>query len=281
MFGYISCDENKLTVQERDIVGAFYCGLCMALKKNFGNTARIFTNLDCTYAYMLVTSVLDTTIDIASQRCFLHPFTKRHIAYVDDELSKRISSATILISYYKLLDDCKDEKRSLTKKSMRGFYKKVYKKAKENLPEFDSILNNLLKETQKLESEGKDALFHLMDISGDILSAMTKACGADALSDLFFHLGRYVYFVDALDDYEGDIKKKRYNAFVYKLGNFKTKKALLLNKNDEVNAIFDEIYQSINSVYNELKPKDDPNTIFENLFTDGLKASYKYAKKVD
>ena len=280
MFGYISCDEEKLTLQERDIVGAFYCGLCMALKSNFGNFARVFTNIDCTCAYMLISSVKNTTIDVESKRCFLHPFSKRNIAFVDEQLAMQISSATILISYYKLLDDCKDEKFRITKKSIRSFYKKAYHKAKQNLPDFDCVLAKCLTRTQTLESGNADALFKLMDISGEILSAMTKACDADALDTLFFHLGRFVYFVDALDDYESDIKKKRYNALLYKFGNFKTKKALILNKSDEINSIFQELYQSINNAYDALKP-EEPNPIFDNLFTHGLQKSYKFAKKVD
>ena len=274
MFGYINCDESLLDSKQRDIIGSFYCGLCMALKKHFGNSARIFTNIDCTYAYMLISSACDTEIDIKKQRCFLHPLSKRNIAYVDDELSQKISSATILISYYKLLDDCKDEKKNLTKKTMRAIYKKTATKAMKILPNYDLALSKLLNATQKLEQDGGNSLFELMDISGEILQSMAVACGASPLQNLFFHLGRFVYFIDALDDYEQDIKKRRYNALLHHLGNFQTKKSLLFNKNKEINDIFEELYSSLNEEYNNLKPQEDSNPIFDNLFTYGLKKCF-------
>ena len=275
MFGYINCDETQLTAQDRDVIGSFYCGLCMALKQHFGNKARIFTNIDCTYAFMLISSVSNIEIDIQKKRCFLHPLSKRNIAYVDNELSQKIASATILISYYKLLDDCKDEKRNLTKKTMRSMYKKIAEKAKANLPNFDTTLAKMLNATQKLEKDTADNLFALMDISGQILSAMALNCNAEPLQNLFYHLGQFVYFLDALDDYEKDIKKKRYNALCYHLGNFTTKKELLINKSNEINAIFENLYQNLNDEYNNLKPEDDSNTIFDNLFTLGLKKCYR------
>lgn len=280
MFGYVSCDEEKLTPTERDIVGSFYCGLCMSLKHTFGNFARAFTNMDCTYAYMLIVSACESEIEMKKQRCFLHPFSKRRIAYMDDELTKKIASATVLISYFKILDDCKDEKNSATKRMLRSFYKKTAHKAMDILPNFKDTLEICLEQTQECERACKDnALFDLMDISGNILMTMAENCGAPLLKQLFFELGRFVYFMDAVDDYENDRKKKRFNAIVQKLGNYPTKKELLLNKADELNLIYVDIKQRLISAYTELRGEEN-NTIFENLFQYGIDKTYERVRKV-
>ena len=273
MFGYISCDEEQLTARERDIIGSFYCGLCMSLKAHFGNRARLFTNIDCTYAFMLIASASETTIDVQKKRCALHPFSKRNISYVDENLSKQIASATILISYYKLLDDCKDEKRNLTKASLRKLYKNIAKKAQAVLPNFDRALLENMQNTQALERKNSSDLFALMDYSGRILKAMAENCNAPALATLFYNMGRLVYFLDALDDYESDIKKKRFNAVKNYFGAYKSKKELFLNKYNEIDAVFEEIYQALNNAYEELKPEDS-NPIFDNLFSIGIKKCY-------
>ena len=274
MFGYLKCDETKLSPKERDLIGAFYCGLCMALKKHFGNKSRMFTNMDCTYASMLIVSINNEEIDLQPKRCFLHPFSKRNISYFHDELSKKICSATILISYYKLLDDCKDEKRNFTKKTMRVVFKNLFKKAKNILPDYNEKLSILLKKTQKLELENNNSLFELMDVSGEILKEMAISCDATQLQNLFFHIGRYIYFIDALDDYESDIKRNRYNALVNYFGNHSTNKQLFLSKQKHIDNIFDEIYSSINNEYEALKSYEETNNIFDNLFTLGIKKCY-------
>ena len=280
MFGYVSCDEEKLTPQERDIVGAFYCGLCMALKHTFGNMSRAFTNADCTYAYMLIASAKESEIELKKQRCFLHPLSKRRIAYLDEELTKSIAGATVLISYYKILDDCKDEKKSATKRMLKSFYKKTANKAMEILPNFKNSLEIYLAQTQACEQEARaGALFDLMDISGNILASMAENCDAPNLKQLFFELGRFVYFMDAVDDYESDRKKKRFNAIALHFGNYPTKKELLLNKADELNALYDKIKQALNLSYNELKGEES-NSIFENLFVYGLDKTYERVRKV-
>ena len=276
MFGYISCDENYLSIDDRNIIASFYCGLCFSLKNNFGNKARLFTNIDCTYAFMLAVSACDTEIDLQKKRCMLHPFSKKDVAFVDDELSKKIASATILISYYKLLDDCKDEKKSLTKKTMRGYYKKVALRAKEILPDFDKQLEILSNKTQEIESKNENKIFELMNISGEILKQMAVSCGVEILGDLFYHMGQLVYFLDALDDYESDIKKKRFNALKLHLGDFGTKKQLLLQKSQDINEMFETIYNDLNTTYRQLQPEDS-NPIFDNLFSVGIKSCFRKA----
>lgn len=273
MFGYISCDEEKLTAGERNIIGSFYCGLCMALKTHFGNKARFFTNIDCTYAFMLISSACETTISLERKRCALHPLSKRSITFVDESFSQAIASATILISYYKLLDDCKDEKRNLTKASMRKFYKKIAQKAQTILPNFDADLRLNSRSTQELERQNGDNLDELMHYSGQILKSMAENCGAEALGTLFYHMGRLVYFFDALDDYESDIKKRRFNAIKNRFGVFNDKTQLFLSKFAEIDAIFQGIYESLNAEYAVLRPEDS-NPIFDNLFSDGIKSCY-------
>lgn len=277
MFGYISCDESLLSVHDRNTITAFYCGLCFCLKNNYGNKARLFTNIDCTYALMLIASISQTEIELDKKRCMLHPFSKKNVAFFGDELGRKISSATILISYYKLLDDCKDEKKNLTKKTMRSFYKNIAKKAMEILPEFDKSLNELSLQTQKLESENANELFTLMDISGNILKQMAISCDAEPLAELFFQMGRLIYFLDALDDYQDDLKKKRFNALALHCGNFETKKKLALEKNDEIQKIFDEISSKLQNEYANFCPENDSNPIFDNLFSAGIKKAFHKA----
>lgn len=280
MFGYVSCDEEKLTAQERDLVGSFYCGLCMALKSTFGNFARAFTNMDCAYAYMLIVSVGNCEIDLQRKRCFLHPFSKRNIAYLDADVTKKIASATVLISYFKILDDCKDEKKSTTKRMLRSFYRKTAGKAMQILPQFKDDLEKCLLQTQECERAGGDSLQKLMSISGEILASMARNCGSPDLEQLFFELGRFIYLMDAVDDYESDAKKKRFNALNAHLGAFNTKKEFLLNKCDELNAIYVEVKTKLACAYNAIKG-EEPNPIFDNLFIFGLDKTFLNARKVD
>lgn len=291
MFGYVSCDEVKLTPSERDLVGSFYCGLCMALKSTFGNFARVFTNMDCTYAFMFIVTTLDAEPNVEKKKCILHPFSKRRIVYVNDEITKKIASATVLISYYKILDDCKDEKKSATRKMLKSFYKKTAKKAMQILPNFKNDLEKYLIETQNCERTAEEgALCQLMDISGKILASMAENCGVDALKELFFELGRFIYLMDAIDDYDSDKREKRYNAVRAHFGDFSTKGEMLNNKYDELNALYKGVKEKLSATYNKLIIDEvgfmsdynkyyEVENIFENLFEYGLDKTFLNVQK--
>ena len=59
--------------------------------------------------------------------------------------------------------------------------------------------------------------------------------------NLFYGIGKWVYLIDALDDYDKDVKKKNYNPFLRAFG--QPSRAQMLEKNgEEVDFIFKSVF---------------------------------------
>ena len=59
MFGYIR--TNKMELKHREILTykGYYCGICMTLKKEYGNLSRLSLNFDTTFLQILLTSLYE------------------------------------------------------------------------------------------------------------------------------------------------------------------------------------------------------------------------------
>ena len=53
MFGYVMANRPELKIREYDRYRAYYCGLCRALKKEYGLLGRLTLNYDMTFLVML------------------------------------------------------------------------------------------------------------------------------------------------------------------------------------------------------------------------------------
>ena len=67
---------------------------------------------------------------------------------------------------------------------------------------------------------------------------------SEATGELFYGLGKWVYLIDALDDFEKDGKKGNYNPFVLSYGRM-TKKELMEKEGEEIRFLFDTLFYSI------------------------------------
>ena len=54
MFGYVMANRPELKIREYDRYRAYYCGLCRALKKEYGLLGRLTLNYDMTFLVMLL-----------------------------------------------------------------------------------------------------------------------------------------------------------------------------------------------------------------------------------
>ena len=272
MFGYITVDKETISARDLSLFNAFYCGLCVSIKKEFGNIARLCTNIDCTFAYSLLVSYLKNPVDIEKKPCLLHPFSKRPILKSDDCISSAIAHATVLICYYKLIDDILDRK-SIAKSISRKFLHKAYLKARKAMPNFDCALKENTLALLKLEKEKTIEVELMASYSGNILVEMCRAClkeqsGKD-IEKLFFDLGAYIYLLDAVDDLDGDYRAKQFNVLIEAYGNYQTRESFIENNKEQIVGLLERYRKNIVDSYEALKPKNS-NSIIDNVIYNAL-----------
>ena len=241
MFGYVKYDFVNLRIKDLMLYKAMYCGLCKGIARSCGQAARIGLTYDVTFLSVLLHNITGTDVRVEKQNCFEHRIKKRPIAAVD-ELTEELGALNTVLVYYKLTDDILDKKRG---RSRRVWFKKGYKRSKKRYPELVQIVENYMKEQAKAEKAKSSSLDMAADPSACMMQTLSrhflKEKASPSTDRLFYALGKWVYLIDALDDYEKDLKKKNYNPFVLAYG-CKTRAELMERFGEDVAFLFDTTF---------------------------------------
>ena len=217
MFGYIGVYKPELKIKEYDTFRAYYCGLCHAIKKDYSEKARLLLNYDCAFLYLLCDALTDDKPVYKEEKCFTHPFEKRHTAYgTGEDYSAAIN---ILMGVESIRDHAQDG-AGTGFRALAGIYKKDYEKAAEKYPEIEKELKIQMERLHKTERQNVPDIDEAADPSGKLLERVFLERDPDnrALGKLGYELGRWVYLIDALDDFEKDASSGSYNPFIARMG---------------------------------------------------------------
>ncbi|MCI8590439.1 MAG: hypothetical protein HFE77_07010 [Clostridiales bacterium] len=204
-----------MKVKEYHAYQAIYCGLCKCMGKCVSCSARFTLRYDFVFLALLRTALSKEKITFNQGRCFAHPFKKRVFALPNEAL-RFCSKASVLLSYYQLEDQQLDHK---------GLHKWKYKAllipAKRMLNKVNdlSILEQdvaaQLQNLHQLEAAKEPSVDAPAELFGQLLGE-TAAFGLPTnegriAREICFHIGKWIYFADALDDLEKDRKTGNYN----------------------------------------------------------------------
>ena len=223
MFGYIKTYVPELKVRENEYYRAVYCGLCRSLGKCTGQLSRLTLSYDIAFAALLRLAATQTKPKISARRCVVHPMKKRPMATPCDELDF-CAAIGVLLGYHKLGDDVSDEKGAKRFKARAGkiFMRGMAKKARKQIAVAEDIIVKKLSELSDIEKSRIPSVDTPADCFGDLMAKLLSL-GLDEkagriMSSIGFHLGRWLYIIDAADDYYDDINKNRFNPFALLYG---------------------------------------------------------------
>ncbi len=269
MFGYIKTDLPNMYIKDTVLYQAMYCGLCKGIGKTCGQKARFVLNYDLTFLSVLLHNLQNLDVKVEKQRCIVHQIKKRPIAMVD-ELTERIARLNVILAYHKLNDDVIDSGKGRLK---RNFFKSAYKKAKKNEPELDNIVKIRYEELLKLEEAKCDSMDIVADPFGnmmqDIVGVILKNNLTEEIKELAYYLGKWIYLIDALDDFNKDKKKKNYNVFINLFPSVNDKEQLLCEQRQELTIVFASVLNRIAELASKLNFKFNHDLI-DNVLYRGL-----------
>ncbi|MBR1747837.1 MAG: hypothetical protein IJ735_06490 [Clostridia bacterium] len=220
MFGYVVVDKPNILIKDYQTYRAYYCGVCKAIGKECGTLMRLTLNYDVVLLALLGHNYEHKEPVFATGHCIAHP-VGRKIEYVDDnEILRKVADINVVLGYYKVYDDVVDEgKHRAILSSVRPYYKR----AKKRVPDFDVAVRTGYEKLRRLEKT-EESLSRLADAFGYMLSAAGDAVSDKCdkrLREFLFHIGRWIYCIDAFDDLQKDYlhnkkhpKKKNYNPFL-------------------------------------------------------------------
>lgn len=213
MFGYIVMNKPEIKFKDYDVYRSFYCGLCRELKEKYGIAGQISLTYDMTFVLMLLSGLYEPPTQKGTTRCIIHPVRKHPVRR--NEITEYAADMNILLSYYKCLDDWKDEK-----KIIRLAYAKLLEgKNKATVAAYqkkaDAIIARL-EELSSLEKAGETDLDRMAGCFGKIMEEILvyrEDVWEAALRRMGFYLGKFIYLLDAYEDVEKDVENGSYNPF--------------------------------------------------------------------
>jgi len=274
MFGYIKADLPNMYVKDTVLYQAMYCSLCKGIGQTCGQKARFVLNYDLTFLSVLMHNLMGEDVKVEKQHCIVHPIRKRPIA-LTDELTKRIALLNVILAYHKLNDDVIDSGKGRIK---RSFFKKAYKKARKIEPEMDNAVKKRYAELLKLEKSNCDSIDMIADPFGnmmqDIVQIIMQNKITPEISELAYYLGKWIYLIDALDDFDKDKKKKNYNVFICAYPSAQNQDQLICTYKQDLILAFSSVLSRIGELTSQINYKFNHDLI-DNVLYRGLSAQTK------
>lgn len=215
MFGYVRPILNRLDEGQREAYQSVYCGLCHTLGDRYGWLARFTLQYDFTFlAILLIAGEEETSV---CRRCPAHPLRKP-MARLQGGRMAMAADQSIILAWHKLSDDVDDRGllAGLPYRLLRGLYRRAYRRASLAQPEFDRRVRDGLSSLKRLEQQQSPELDRTADAFAGILASAAWTYPENSpmrrmLGELLYHLGRWIYLMDAWDDLAEDRKAGRYN----------------------------------------------------------------------
>ena len=274
MFGYVRAEMPYLYIKDEKLYQAMYCGVCKGIKQACGQASRLGLTYDVTFLSVIMHNILGLDVKIEKSHCLTHCVRSKLMADTDD-LTRRLGALNTLLAYYKYTDDIADEGKG---KGKRLVFKKGYKRAKKTYPELEKIVKDNLAKQQEIERARVDSIDRASDSTAKMLAQVSDYLLGDKATEftrnLFYAVGKWVYLIDALDDYDKDVKAGAYNPFILAY-NAENKRALLDGKDGEdVRFAFHAIFYDIRENLAQIKFHFN-HDLSDNILLRGLPATTK------
>ena len=221
MFGYVRPSVQDLPEGELDRFRTMYCGLCHTLSRRYGQAARFILNYDFTYLAILLSD--RTAGKENAGRCYTSPIRKR--PYLESTAAMELAAdESVILAYWQLRDGVEDHAWAAGLKYRAGarLLESSYRKAAAFRPAFDQAVRRQLQMLSALEKEKDPSMEKAADTFAVLLSSAAEEIEDPVrrriLEQILYHLGRWVYLIDAADDLKKDAESGNYNPVALRYG---------------------------------------------------------------
>jgi hypothetical protein len=289
MFGYIRPYKAEMLVREYEEYKAVYCALCREMGKEYGVFSRLTLSYDCTFYAVLLLSLGQEHLCFEAKRCVANPLKKCQYCITGREELKKAAALSVILTYQKLIDDKADSgfwgsvRSSLLLIPASGWRKKARKK----YPEIDAWAEQYMREQRQAEEAPflfdrcAEPTAHLLaQLCSDGFNGTEKRI----LQEMGYHLGRWVYLIDAADDIGRDLETGNFNPYIQQLNLTETdyeknKRDVHVKCNEMLNFSLAEAvsamqllsFASMGAIVENIVAKGLPQMQRQILFTEGKK----------
>jgi len=220
MFGYVR-PPLDLPEEEQERFGRAYCGLCGALGERYGAAARFILNYDFAFLAILLSDPEEGPS--RRGRCIAHPVHGRDRLEPSPAL-ELAADESVILAYWQARDGVEDHDwlHGLKYRAVSAVLEPAYRKAAKARPGFDASTRRQLNLLAALERENCPSMDRAADTFAVLLQGAAQAVDGPVrrrvLEQILYHLGRWVYLVDAADDLGQDAASGSYNPVALRYG---------------------------------------------------------------
>ena len=284
MFGYVVVDKPSLRIREYDYYRATYCGLCHTMGKCTGCLSRMTLSYDVAF-FVLIREMLEgTEVEIVKKRCVRHPIKAINTVEINSQLEYSAYVGGILTAQ-KIEDNISDEKgiKSHVAKICKFILTKMERECEFTYPDLWDFVAEKLDKLSEIEQNRVVSIDIPADVFGELMSGLLSF-GLEGDKKLIANnigkrIGRWIYIVDAFDDYEKDRESGSYNPFVllYNEENFTEDNLISISKMLEAELAM--VYSAVELIDDEDKNRTE---IVKNILCLGMPARVeKVCNKTD
>lgn len=263
MLGYVTVDKGELKVKDFDLYQAYYCGICKTIGKRLGQLPRMTLSYDAVFLAMILDGLSGGEQTISRQHCIVHPVAVKPVLQ-DSPAVAYAADVMVILAYHKFADDWKDERSGIGfagKTALRRAYGKLNRRYPDLCKETEKDLAGL----SALEDANSGNLDQVSDAFARIMETLfTGYGGATEEKRILAHLGkavgRWIYLIDALDDFPGDCEKQQYNPLRFRTNGLEGLEDLLYN-----------VLADVANAYDLLALKRN-RAVVENIIFMGMRA---------
>lgn len=211
MFGYVIADAGRLDEAQRARYRSCYCGLCRALRREYGFASRLALTYDMTFLALLLGSLYEPDEQPGCERCFAHP-CRAHTYFVTP-ITHYAAAMNTALAYDNCMDDWHDD-RSALRLAEAKLLRAAKQKAEQQYPRQCGAISGCLTRMAALESARGTFPDEAANEFGNLMAELfvyQNDRWETVLRSFGFALGKFIYFLDAACDSETDRKKGRYN----------------------------------------------------------------------
>jgi len=265
MFGYFRFLNQYSDYQTQAVYKNYYCGLCFALDMHYGISSRMLLSYDVTLLAIAIHA--HRSPDCERIKCLGCGRCKKDL--FDNEDWKKIAAINILLAAEKLRDDIEDE-RSAKATIASYIYKGKINQAKLDYPEIYLAVRSGYDAILIAEKEGKDVL-EIGDSFADLMIGVMDSAFtvSDTIRMYVREISRWLYFIDALDDYDEDLEKHRFNPIADPTMKYKE---FVSERYEYISEIINNLYSQHNELITALADQSSENEILISILKNSIPA---------
>lgn len=223
MLGYVQIFKPELKVREYEIYMGYYCGICKYIGREYGQIPRMTLSYDAAFLALLLASVEDVPDAPGQEHCVVHHVRKKTV--IRNAAIEYAGDVMLILAWYKMLDDAHDEGKAYAKAASK-LLRRLQKKLRRKLPDLCDGIEMNLAVLNGLENAKCPSLDEVAESFSKIMEVIFRE-GAEILYEnqselheifakIGYHMGKWIYLMDAVDDIEENLESGAYNPLLYR-----------------------------------------------------------------